>query len=324
MNNKYSNLVAFIFPLFLISCTGTKNLRNGNFVKPIDGINIDYTIKGKGPVMIVGHPTSGKIGYELSLQPLENKFTMVYYDSRGTGKSDAPSSLDQYSDAHLVNEIDLLRKLLGINKIWLFGHSDQSVIALQYAVDHPQNTAGLILSGTKYIKSRQAVIEERKESEELRESQSPWFRQVVKDWDYMIDHKTTADSTGRDLKYATIKWWCYDEETAQKVMPIYDSISKYGRRKPINNQFPFQTEKEVKELYNRIDYYQQKYATIKVPVLILNGKYDTNNTPASAEKLHSVLLNSKLVLIDKTGHFPWIEQPKKSFNEIFYWLNALR
>lgn len=310
--------------MLLTSFAWTQKLNNGNFVAKIDGINIDYTIEGEGPVMIVGHPKSGKIGYELSLKPLENKFTMVYYDPRGTGKSDAPDSLSQYNDEHLVNEINLLREHLDVNKIWIFGHSDQSVIALQYAVDHPENTKGLILSGTQFIQSRESVIEERKESEKKRESESPWFKQIVQDWDYMIEHKTITDSAGRDLKYAPIKWWCYDEQTAQRVIPIYDSISKYGRRRPINNQFPLQTETEVQKHYQRINYYEQKYSKIKALVLILNGRYDTNNTPESAEKLHSVLLNSKLVLIDKAGHFPWVEQPEKSFSEIFNWLHTIK
>lgn len=324
MNKHYCHLLVFLFLLFLAPGAWTQKLNNGNFVAKIDGININYTIKGNGPVMIVGHPTSGKIGYELSLKPLENKFTMVYYDPRGTGKSDAPDFLSQYSDENLVNEMNLLRKHLGVNTIWIFGHSDQSVIALQFVVDHPENTKGLILSGTKYIQSRESVIEERQESEKKRESESPWFNQVVKDWDYMIEHKTTTDSAGRDLKYAPIKWWCYDEATAEKVIPIYDSISKYGRRKPINNQLPLQTETEVQELYKRINDYEQKYSSIKVPVLILNGKYDTNNSPGSAEKLQKVLLNSKLVLIDKAGHFPWVEQPEKSFSEIYNWLDTIK
>ena len=89
------------------------------------------------------------------------------------------------------------------------------------------------------------MIKERASSEKKRESKSPWFKQVVKDRDYMIKYNTTTDSSGRDLKYAPIKWWCYDEQTAQKVIPIYDSISKYGRRRPINGKFPFQTKTEI-------------------------------------------------------------------------------
>lgn len=325
MNIRYPNyLFAFFFLLVLASCAGTRNLANGNFVKQIDGINISYDIKGKGPVMIAGHPASGKIGYELTLKPLERKFTMVYYDPRGTGKSGTPNSLDQYSDGHLVNEIDLLRKQLHVNKIWIFGHSDQSIVALQYAVEHPENTAGLILSGTKYINSRESVIEERKRSEEKRKAESPWFNQVVKDWDYIIEHKTIIDSAGRDVKYAPIKWWCYDEETAEKVIPVYDSVGRNGRRRPVNNQLPFQTEEEVQEQYKRIAYYQSKYPTIKTHILILNGKYDTNITPESAEKLQRVLPNSKLILIDKAGHFPWVEQPEESFNALFNWVEGIK
>lgn len=55
MNNDYNYLLTSFFLLFLTSCAGTKKLKNGNFVNQIDGININYTIKGKGPVMIVGH-----------------------------------------------------------------------------------------------------------------------------------------------------------------------------------------------------------------------------------------------------------------------------
>ena len=82
MNKAYHHLLSFLFLLFLIPCAAQKRFNNGNFVSKIDGINISYTIKGKEPVMIVGHPTSGKIGYELSLKLLENKFTIVYYDPR--------------------------------------------------------------------------------------------------------------------------------------------------------------------------------------------------------------------------------------------------
>lgn len=306
-----------------VGCIGTNQVKSGNYVKKIDNINLNFTIKGKGPVMIVGHRSSGKTGYELTLQPLESKFTMVYYDPRGTGKSDTPDTIEKYNYEYLVNEIDSLRNYLGAKKIWLFGHSDQSQIALQYAVDHPNNVAGLILSGTKYVENRDTVVQQRRNFETVRRSQSEWFNQVVKDWDYMIEHKTTTDSLGRDLKYATIKWWCYDSATSEKVIPIYDTITKTGRLKPINDQYPYQTEEQLQRLDQRTAFYQSKYPTIKTNILILNGKYDTNNPPNSVEKLHTVLPNSTLVLIDKAGHFPWVEQPEKSFAAIFKWLETV-
>jgi proline iminopeptidase len=78
-------------------------LLKGDFSAHIDSLNIHYTIKGSGPALFVGHLNSGKIGYERTLTALEDRFTMVYYDSRGTGKSEAPNKIDAYQYSHLVN-----------------------------------------------------------------------------------------------------------------------------------------------------------------------------------------------------------------------------
>ncbi|WP_435522692.1 alpha/beta fold hydrolase [Chryseobacterium indoltheticum] len=108
MNFKYKAILAFN-TLFIIF-TPAQQLKNGNFTEKIDSININYTVKGDGPVMLIGHPNSGKTGYELTLQPLEKQFTMVYYDSRGTGKSDAPNKIEDYNIQNSVIEIEELRK----------------------------------------------------------------------------------------------------------------------------------------------------------------------------------------------------------------------
>ena len=300
---------------FFIFFTSAQEFKNGNFTEKIDGISINYTIKGSGPVMFAGHPNSGKTGYELTLQPLEKKFTMVYYDSRGTGKSAAPKKVEDYSLEKSVLEIEELRKKLTVDKIWFFGHSDQSGIAMLYSLEHPNHVEGMILTGTSLIASPEKIYNRKKESENKRIKESEWFSQVVKDWDYIYTHKTEKASDGRDLSEVPLKWWCYDEESSQKVIPIMKEISKAGRRKPVNGQLP-QQEKELKYYYNQ----QKKFSEIKTKTLILNGKSDTNNLPEFAEQLHKTLPNSKLVLIEKAGHFPWVEDAAQTFTEIDKWL----
>ncbi|MGA9212283.1 alpha/beta fold hydrolase [Kaistella sp.] len=302
--------------LLMISCVSKTTIENGDYYEKIDRIYLKYTIKGKGPLMFVGHPNSGKIGYEMTLKPLEDQFTMVYYDSRGTGKSEAPKKLEDYNIDHLSKEIDLLRKKLGADKIWLFGHSDQSAVALQYAVEHPQNVSGLILTGTSFIGDMDETIKRRKDSENKRKSESEWFSQVVEDWEYMYVNKTDTDKNGRNLAAAPIKWWTYDEESFQKVIPIVKTISDSGRRKPIDGNYYSETP-DQRQKYLDI---QKQFKKLQVKTLIINGKFDTNNAPEFAEELHRNLPNSKLILLDKSGHFPWIEQPDNTFKEIFKWL----
>lgn len=41
---------------------------------------------------------------------------MVYYEPRGTGKSEAPKTIEGYSQNYLVQEIEDLRKFLNVEK----------------------------------------------------------------------------------------------------------------------------------------------------------------------------------------------------------------
>ena len=309
-------ILLFLLNIILISCSFNNNLKNGDFVSKIDSLDISYSIKGKGPVMFVGHPNSGKIGYELTLQPLEKHFATVYYNPRGTGNSEAPKNISDYRPEKNVEEIELLRKKIGVEKIWLFGHSDQSGIALEYALKYPENTEGLILIGTSFVGDIEESVARRKVSEQKRMAESAWFSQIIKDWDYMIEHKTNVGKNGRDLSEAPMKWWMYDEESYRKVLPFILKISEAGRRKPVNGNFYTETPEE-REKYLKI---QKSFNEIKAKTFIINGKYDTNNTPEFAEKLHQNLPNSEIVIVDKSGHFPWIENSSVFFEALDSWL----
>lgn len=100
------------------------------------------------------------------------------------------------------------------------------------------------------------------------------------------------------------------------VADFRKEITKAGRRKPIGNNY-YQETPEERQKYLEI---QKKFKDLKTKILIINGKYDTNNLPEFATELHFRLPNSKLVIIDKSGHFPWIEQSEQTFNEINKWL----
>lgn len=314
MNLKFSYILLTTILFSFVNCQ--QQLQNGDYFEKIGNYKIHYSIKGKGKeVMFVGHPYSGKIGYELTLTPLEEKFKMLYFEPRGTGKSEEPRTLEEYNQNYLVQEIENLRTKLNIEKIWLFGHSDQSSIAMIYALKFPEHVKGLILSGTSMVGTQEESINRRKVSEAKRSKESDWFANVIKDWDYIIENNTTIKDN-KDISNTPLKWWCFNESSAQKVIPIAHEISKQGRRKPINNIFYSESAKERDTYLN----YQNEFNKIKSPVLIINGKYDTNNPPEFAEKLHNYLQNSTLIFIEKSGHFPWVENKKETFNKINNWL----
>lgn len=72
---------------------------------------------------------------------------VVIFDQRGAGRSRPLGELDNNTTPHLVSDIELLRRHLGIEGWLLFGGSWGSTLALAYAQAHPTRVLGCVLRG---------------------------------------------------------------------------------------------------------------------------------------------------------------------------------
>jgi proline iminopeptidase len=75
------------------------------------------------------------------------RYRIVLFDQRGCGKSRPNASLVDNTTWHLVDDIEKLRKLLGIEKWLVFGGSWGSTLAIAYAQTHPERVSALVLRG---------------------------------------------------------------------------------------------------------------------------------------------------------------------------------
>ena len=76
-----------------------------------------------------------------------DKYRLVLFDQRGAGRSTPHAELKDNTTAHLVSDIEAIRKYLKIDRWALFGGSWGSTLALIYAQTHPERVLGLILRG---------------------------------------------------------------------------------------------------------------------------------------------------------------------------------
>ena len=76
-----------------------------------------------------------------------NEYRIVLFDQRGCGKSRPHACLTNNSTAHLIEDIEKIRRLLKIEKWILFGGSWGSTLSLLYAQTYPERVLGLILRG---------------------------------------------------------------------------------------------------------------------------------------------------------------------------------
>jgi len=54
---------------------------------------------------------------------------------------------------------------------------------------------------------------------------------------------------------------------------------------------------------------------IKAPTLLVWGANDTLSPPVNADRLNAAIKNSRKVLIEKAGHYPFLEHPDR-FNQV--------
>ncbi|MCH9687707.1 MAG: prolyl aminopeptidase [Deltaproteobacteria bacterium] len=101
---------------------------------------------GKPVVFLHGGPGGG-------IEPRHRRFfdpgvyRIVLFDQRGCGRSTPYASLEDNTTAHLVEDIETLRKHLGIDTWQVFGGSWGSTLALAYAQQHRERVTEMVLRG---------------------------------------------------------------------------------------------------------------------------------------------------------------------------------
>lgn len=75
------------------------------------------------------------------------RYRIVLLDQRGTGRSTPSGETRANTTAHLVEDLERLRSVLGIARWLLFGGSWGATLALAYGIAHPQRVSGIILRG---------------------------------------------------------------------------------------------------------------------------------------------------------------------------------
>lgn len=83
------------------------------------------------------------------------RWRMALFDQRGCGRSRPNASLEDNTTWALIEDIERLRRHLGVEKWTVFGGSWGSTLALAYAIIHPERVDSLILRGVFLLTRRE-------------------------------------------------------------------------------------------------------------------------------------------------------------------------
>jgi proline iminopeptidase len=124
-------------------------LAPGEHEVEVRGVKIWYVVRGEGPVLLLQPGGAGWGGdatpYAETLRPLEAAHTVVYYDPRGIGRSGRSADPTLYSLDEYVEDLEALRRHLGLERFNLAGHSHGGFVALKYALAYPEHLDRLLV-----------------------------------------------------------------------------------------------------------------------------------------------------------------------------------
>jgi proline iminopeptidase len=261
--------------------------------------------KGKPVMVLHGGPGAGCTpSYFNYFNP--NRFHIVLHDQRGSGKSKPYAELKENTTWTLVEDIEKLRKHLGLGKVILFGGSWGSTLALAYAETYPQHVAGMILRGI--------FTSTRREMDHFYHGgTATFFPDAYEKLTKLLDHPEKKNIPAQLLKklqspdpeirkkYA-VAWTKYESKLAFLEMPDKTIDMFLANWDP----YPFALIENYYMANNCFfkegQLFQQAHKLADIPVVIVNGRYDVICPPITAYKLHRALPKSRLVIVEKAGH----------------------
>jgi proline iminopeptidase len=102
--------------------------------------------RGKPALFVHGGPGGGgDVNARRFFDP--ERYRIVVFDQRGSGRSRPHASLEANTTWHLVADMERLRVHLGVDRWLVFGGSWGSTLALAYAETHPNAVSELVLRG---------------------------------------------------------------------------------------------------------------------------------------------------------------------------------
>src|SRR5262245_40877888 len=122
---------------------------------PAKGAEIHFTTRGEGPTCLV-LSSIGTAPYERQMPAaLSARLRLCFVDVRGSGRSGGAVA-DLTFDV-LADDLEAVRRALGVERVAVLGHSMLGVLALEYARRRPASVSHVIAVGTPPSGDMQAL-----------------------------------------------------------------------------------------------------------------------------------------------------------------------
>ncbi|WP_298210560.1 alpha/beta hydrolase [Ferrimicrobium sp.] len=252
-------------------------------------LNVEV-LGAEGLPVLIAHHGGGGIGSlsepKATFGPLSDILRVVVFDARGCGLSEGKPP---FSHAQWAADIDGLREWMGVEQVLVAGGSYGGFIAMEYAIAYPDRVQAMILRDTSADNSNLARAYENARNQ----------NRIAIDWDNFDRYWKGEIRDDEDLK---ARW--------AEIIPLYDfEYDPVEAKRRVDagiyrheaHNWCFQHNMPVYDLRSQLP-------SVRCPTLVTVGRTDWVTPVSYAETIVSLIPNAELVVFERSGHSPQIEE----------------
>ena len=285
------------------------------------GVLIYYKTLGQGKPLVILHGGPGAShDYLLPyLLPLARENRLIFIDERGSGRSQKLEDPTGYTVENMVEDVEDVRQALDLGKISLLGHSCGGVLAQAYALKYQENLSGLILCSTFHSTAKMNEV-----FKKIKEKMAPELLARIEKMEKegLYGHGKDYEKGRYTSEYMVAAWgegyfpYLYQNHPDANYDPVANGLMAWDvYREMWGSSGEFVIDGNLKSVE-----YTDRLSTITVPTLITVGDHD-ECAPSLSEEMHQKITGSKLVVLPKSGHMTFVDQPDLFIKTVNEFLN---
>ncbi|MDC1323850.1 alpha/beta hydrolase [Polaribacter sp.] len=256
----------------------------------IDGMQVHYRVEGKGIPIVLIHGTGASLHtWDDWTLKLKENYQVIRMDLPAFGLT-GPNKSGDYSIKQYTQFLEEFVVKMKLDSMFLVGNSLGGNIAWNYASKNPEKVQKLILVDASGLPTNKP---------------QPWIFKMAKT---PVLSKLFLYITPRNIIEDNLKQ-VYEDDTKISdalITRFHDMALREGNRKAFVDRakIDFKISEASKE---------EQLQNIQTPTLLIWGAKDTWIPLDNGKRMDALLPNSKLVVLQNSGHVPMEENPKESF-----------
>ena len=250
----------------------------GMQIAPVDGKFVERPVV----FMLHGGPGGDHLRFKQHSLALQDVAQLVFIDHRGCGRSKKTHQSD-YTLENNIEDIEALRKHLGLDQIYLLGTSYGGMVAQGYATRYPKRVAKLILVATapsyRAMEEAKEILAHRGNAKQIAICEHLW--------------NGTFKNHRHVMAYFKLMEPLYSCKKSKRANQAYSKSKSIYSHEALNEGFGG---------FLRTFDFIPKLKKITCPTLILAGGKDWICNPGQSRLIAKNIRGSKLKVFKQSGH----------------------